>query len=64
MNCRSAFHDPNATAGRDVMEHAGPASGLEVIGKVFGPAASIILGQAETARKPSRPSSSQHSAGS
>jgi len=64
MNCWFAFHDPNATAGRDVMKHAGPASGLKAAGKVCGPAASIVLGQAETARKPSRPSSSQYSAGS
>ena len=64
MNCRSAFHDASATAGRDMVEHAGPTSGLEVVGEVFGPAANIVLGQAETARKPSRPSSSQHLAGS
>jgi hypothetical protein len=34
------------------MEHAGLTAGLEAIGEVFGPAASIVLGQAETARKP------------
>lgn len=54
MNCRPACHDPTATAGRDMAEFAGPASGPEVIGEVFGPAANIILGQAETARKPSK----------
>ena len=54
MNCRSACHDPIATAGRDMVAHAGPASGPEVIGQVFGPAATIVLGQAETARKPSK----------
>jgi len=63
MNCRSAFHHPSATAGRDTVEHAGPTSGTGTIGEVFGPAANIVLGQAETARKPSRPSSSQHLAG-
>jgi hypothetical protein len=64
MNCRPAFHDPSATVGRDMVECAGPTSGLEVVGEVFGPAANIVLGQAGTARKPSRPSSSQHLAGS
>jgi len=46
------------------MEHTGLTAGLEAIGEGFGPAASIILGHAGTARAPSRPSSSQHSAGS
>ena len=64
MHRRSACHDPNATAGREMMEHTGLTSGLEAIGEVFGPAASIVCGQAETARTPSRPSCSQHSAGS
>ena len=60
----SVFHDPNATAGREMTEHTGLTTGLEAIGEAFGPAASMILGQAETACTPSRPSSSQHSAGS
>jgi hypothetical protein len=59
-----AFHDPNATAGREMMEHTGLTTGLEAIGEAFGPAASIIFGPGGTARTPSRPSSSQHSAGS
>ena len=32
-----------------MMEQAGLATGLEVIGKAFGPAASMIFGQAERA---------------
>jgi len=63
MNCRSAVHDLGVPAGRDMLGHAAPTPGLETIRKVSGPAASIILGQAEIARKPSRPSSSQHLAG-
>jgi hypothetical protein len=59
-----AGHDPNATTGREMSEHGGLTSGLEAIGEAFGPAASIVLGQAETACTASRPSSSQHSAGS
>ena len=44
MHRRSAFHDPNATAGREIMEHTGLTSGLEAIGEVFGPTASIVCG--------------------
>lgn len=58
------LHDPNVTADREMMPHTGLTSGRETIGEVFGPAASIVLGQAENVRKPSRPSSSQHLAGS
>jgi hypothetical protein len=54
-----AFHDPNAAAGREMMEHTGLATGLEAIGEAFGSAASMIFGQVETACTPSRPSSSQ-----
>ena len=64
MQRGSGFHDPDATTGLEIMEHTGLTAGLEAIGTVFGPAASIILGQTETACKPSRPSSSQYSAGS
>ena len=34
-------------------EHAGLATGLEAIGGAFGPAASMIFAQAETACTPS-----------
>jgi hypothetical protein len=47
-----------------MMEHTGLTSGLVVIGEAFEPAASIVLGQAESAYTPSRPFSSQYSAGS
>ena len=40
-------HDPNTTVGRDIMEHTGMTSGLEVTGEVFESAASIVFDQAE-----------------
>ena len=52
MNCRSAFHDLRVPAGRDTREHAVAAPVPEVIGKVSGPAANIILAQADIARMP------------
>jgi hypothetical protein len=64
LHWQLAFHDPNATAGREMMDRAGVTAGLQAIGQAFEPAASIIFGQAETTRAPSRPSSSQYSAGS
>ena len=60
----SAFHDPSATVGREIAGHTGLTTGLGAIGEAFGPAASMIFGQAKTARTTSRPTSSQHSAGS
>ena len=59
LPCLLAFHDPNAAAGQEMMEHTGLATGLEAIGEAFGPAASMIFRQAGTACTPSRPSSSQ-----
>jgi ornithine carbamoyltransferase len=47
MHCLPAFHDPNTTVGREVMEHTGSTDGLEVTGEVFGSAASIVFDQAE-----------------
>jgi len=47
MHCLPAFHDPNTTVGRDVMEHTGSTDGLEVTGEVFGSPASIVFDQAE-----------------
>ena len=35
MHCLPAFHDPNTTVGREMMEHTGMTSGLEVTGEVF-----------------------------
>ena len=47
MHCLPAFHDPNTTVGREVMEHTGSTDGLEVTGEVFGSPASIVFDQAE-----------------
>jgi ornithine carbamoyltransferase len=47
MHCLPAFHDPNTTVGREMMEHTGMTSGLEVTGEVFGSSASIVFDQAE-----------------
>jgi len=45
---RPASHDPRATPGREVMDHAGQASGREAVGEAFAVAVSMIFGQAET----------------
>jgi ornithine carbamoyltransferase len=47
MHCLPAFHDPNTTVGREIMEHTGMTDGLEVTGEVFNSAASIVFDQAE-----------------
>jgi ornithine carbamoyltransferase len=47
MHCLPAFHDPNTTVGRDMMEHTGMKEGLEVTGEVFESPASIVFDQAE-----------------
>jgi ornithine carbamoyltransferase len=47
MHCLPAFHDPNTTVGREMMEHTGMTSGLEVTGDVFESPASIVFDQAE-----------------
>jgi ornithine carbamoyltransferase len=47
MHCLPAFHDPNTTVGREIMEHTGMSSGLEVTGEVFRSGASIVFDQAE-----------------
>jgi len=47
MHCLPAFHDPNTAVGRDMMEHTGMTSGLEVTGEVFESPASIVFDQAE-----------------
>jgi ornithine carbamoyltransferase len=47
MHCLPAFHDPNTTVGKEIMEHTGMTSGLEVTGEVFGSPASIVFDQAE-----------------
>jgi ornithine carbamoyltransferase len=47
MHCLPAFHDPNTTVGREMMEHTGMPDGLEVTGEVFESAASVVFDQAE-----------------
>jgi ornithine carbamoyltransferase len=47
MHCLPAFHDSNTVVGREIMEHTGMASGLEVTDEVFQSAASIVFDQAE-----------------
>ncbi len=58
MHCLPAFHDPNTVVGREIMEHTGMTSGLEVTGEVFGSPASIVSTRPRTACTPSRRSSS------
>jgi ornithine carbamoyltransferase len=47
MHCLPAFHDPSTTVGREMMEHTGMTTGLEVTGEVFESPASIVFDQAE-----------------
>jgi ornithine carbamoyltransferase len=47
MHCLPAFHDMNTVVGREIMEHTGMTSGLEVTGEVFRSHASIVFDQAE-----------------
>jgi ornithine carbamoyltransferase len=47
MHCLPAFHDMNTVVGREMMEHTGMTSGLEVTGEVFQSDASIVFDQAE-----------------
>ena len=47
MHCLPAYHDPNTTVGREIMEHTGMTAGLEVTGEVFASEASIVFDQAE-----------------
>jgi ornithine carbamoyltransferase len=47
MHCLPAFHDMNTVVGREIMEHTGMTSGLEVTDEVFESDASIVFDQAE-----------------
>jgi ornithine carbamoyltransferase len=47
MHCLPAFHDTNTNVGREIMDHTGMTSGLEVTDDVFQSAASIVFDQAE-----------------
>jgi ornithine carbamoyltransferase len=47
MHCLPAFHDTNTVVGKEIMEHTGMTSGLEVTDEVFQSGASIAFDQAE-----------------
>jgi ornithine carbamoyltransferase len=47
MHCLPAFHDKNTAVGREIMEHSGMTSGLEITDEVFRSPASIVFDQAE-----------------
>ena len=47
MHCLPAYHDVNTVVGREIMEHTGMTTGLEVTNEVFESAASIVFDQAE-----------------
>jgi ornithine carbamoyltransferase len=47
MHCLPAFHNTNTVVGREMMEHTGMPSGLEVTDEVFESPASIVFDQAE-----------------
>ena len=58
MHCLPAFHDPNTTVGREIMEHTGMTSGLEVTDEVFESAPASCSTRPKTACTRSRRSSS------
>ena len=47
MHCLPAFHDRHTNVGREIMEHTGLSSGLEVTDDVFDSPANIAFDQAE-----------------
>jgi ornithine carbamoyltransferase len=47
MHCLPAFHDSNTVVGREIMEHTGMTTGIEVTNEVFESASSIVFDQAE-----------------
>jgi ornithine carbamoyltransferase len=47
MHCLPAFHDSSTVIGKEIMEHTGMTSGLEVTDEVFQSGASIVFEQAE-----------------
>jgi ornithine carbamoyltransferase len=47
MHCLPAYHDPTTVVGREIMDHTGMTSGLEVTGEVFDSETSIVFDQAE-----------------
>jgi hypothetical protein len=59
-----ACHDPSTKAGLEMTGHTGLTTRLGVIGEAFGPAASMIFGQAKSPARHQGHPHSQHSAGS
>jgi hypothetical protein len=58
MHCLPAFHDTNTVVGKEIMEHTGMTSGLEVTDEVFQSGASIVSTRPRTGctrRSPQRP---------
>ena len=47
MHCLPAFHDTSTVVSREIREHTGMTSGLEVTDQVFTSPASIVFDQAE-----------------
>jgi ornithine carbamoyltransferase len=47
MHCLPAFHASDTVVGKEIMEHTGMTSGLEVTDEVFQSGASIVFDQAE-----------------
>jgi ornithine carbamoyltransferase len=47
MHCLPAYHDTRTEVGRQIMEHTGMTTGLEVTDQVFTSPASIVFDQAE-----------------
>ncbi|MGZ4443442.1 MAG: ornithine carbamoyltransferase [Nocardioidaceae bacterium] len=47
MHCLPAFHNAETAVGREIMEHTGMTSGLEVTDEVFESGASVVFDQAE-----------------
>jgi ornithine carbamoyltransferase len=47
MHCLPAYHDINTVVGREIMEHTGMTSGIEVTNDVFESPTSIVFDQAE-----------------
>jgi ornithine carbamoyltransferase len=47
MHCLPAFHGPDTTVGRQIIERTGMTDGLEVTAEVFTSPASIVFDQAE-----------------
>ena len=58
MHCLPAFHDPNTTVGREIMEHTGMTPASKSPAKSSAPKPASSSTRPETASTPSRHSSS------